>query len=51
MTYLLYLTFSLSVAVLPYKTLEDCHKAAEYYHITYGEELTKTACVKLGDLE
>jgi hypothetical protein len=51
MTYLLFLTFTLSTAVIPFTTKESCEKEAEYYHIHYGEELTKAECLTVGDLE
>jgi hypothetical protein len=51
MTYLLFLTFTLSTAIIPYATMESCQKEAEYYQMHYGEELTKAECLTFEDLE
>lgn len=49
MTYLLMLHFSLTIAMLPYPSLEECETEAVYYRDHYGKELTEADCVKIDE--
>ena len=51
MTYLLFLTFTLSTAIVPYSNKEACEKDVAYYQEQYGEELVKAECLGYEDLE
>ena len=49
MHFLLLLHFNLSIAMLPYVTIEECEKEAIYYRQHYGEELTKAECLPIDE--
>ena len=51
MEYLLYIAFGASIALLPYQTLDECQKDAEYYQTHYGEEVTQVKCIPYSEIK
>ena len=49
MNYLLMLHFNLTLAVIPFATIEECKKESAYYRQHYGEELSKSECVRIDE--
>lgn len=47
MDYLLVLYFSFSITAVHYDSKSACEEASDYYHIHYGEELTKSDCLPI----